>query len=226
VINLQGYGHQILLGALMTLKVAFASLTCGLVLGLLGGAAGLSRRLWLRRMIAGATGLLRGIPEFVILLICYFGLTGVLYRLTGGDVSISPFAAGVFALSIVFAAYASEAFRGAFLAVPLGQMEAAAALGLHPGQSFFLVRLPQAWRLALPSLGNQWQALLKDTSLVSVLGLEDLMRKADVAGQATDQPFTFFLTAAAIYLLFLTLSNPVIAMLERRSQRGLARVRG
>lgn len=222
---LQGYGGQLLLGAVTTLEVAFGALAIGLALGLLGGTAALSSRAVLRRGVGGLAALLRGVPEFVILLVCYFGLTRLLYSATGGMVSISPYAAGVFALSIVFGAYASEAFRGAFLAVPGGQIEAARALGLGAWATFRLVRLPQAWALVLPSLGNQWQTLLKDTSLVSVLGLEDLMRKANVAAQATKQPFLFFLAAALIYLLFLAASNPVLAALTRRMRRGLP-VRG
>ena len=130
---------------------------------------------------------------------------------------------GAFALSIVFASYASEMLRGAFLAVSRGQLEAAAALGLRPSQVLRRIHLPQAWRIALPSLNNQWQNLLKDTSLVSVLGLEELMRKASIGAQVTRQPFTFYIAAASAYLVFLGLSNPLFALLERRANRGLAR---
>ncbi len=217
---LEGYGRQLLLGAATTLEVAFAACLLGLVLGLAGGIASLSRGRWLPRVVRVATGVLRGIPEFVILLVCFFGLTGLLFRLTGGAVEVSPFVAGVVALGMTFGAFAAEAFRGAFASVPPGQLEAAASLGLSRHTSFRHVLLPQALRLAVPSLSNQWQSLLKDTSLVSVIGLQDLMRRADTAGQATGRPFDFFLVAAFVYFVFLTVSQPLLSALERRARRG------
>ena len=222
---LEGYGPQLVLGAVTTLEVAFAACLLGLGLGLAGGSASLSRRTWLRRGVRLATGLLRGVPEFVILLVCFFGLTGGLLRLTGGALQVSPFAAGVVALGLTFGAFASEAFRGAFEAVPSGQMEAATSLGLSAGSRFAHVLLPQAMRLAVPSLSNQWQTLLKDTSLVSVIGLQDLMRKADTAGQATGRPFDFFLVAAVVYFLFLAVSQPLLTGLDRRARRGMSHAR-
>ena len=223
MIDLHGYAGQIAQGALVTLGVAFSSLACGLLAGIIWALGKLSPSPLVRVPSVWIGNLLRGVPEFVILLICYFGLTSLLYQTTGGSVNLSPFAGGVFALSVVFAAYSSESFRGAFLAVPRGQIEAARALAMRPRDIFFRIHLPQAWRLALPSLNNQWQSLLKDTSLVSVLGLEELMRKADIAAQVTKQPFVFFLAAALIYFVFLNLSNPVFAFLERRASRGLSR---
>ena len=222
MIDLHGYAGQLAQGTLVTLEVAFSSLACGLLAGILWALGKLSPRVWVRAPCVWLGNLLRGIPEFVILLICYFGLTALLYRTTGGSVNLSPFAGGVFALSVVFAAYSSESFRGAFLSVPRGQLEAARALAMRPRDIFLRIHLPQAWRLALPSLNNQWQSLLKDTSLVSVLGLEELMRKTDIAAQVTKEPFVFFLATAFIYLVFLNLSNPVFRFLERRASRGMA----
>ena len=103
-----------------------------------------------------------------------------------------------------------------------GQEEAALSLGLPPAVAFRRVVLPQALRLALPSLSNQWQTLLKDTSLVSVIGLGDIMRRADSAGQATGSPFTFFLAASLLYFVFLGVSQPVLTLFERRMRRGVA----
>lgn len=214
------YAGQLLQGAWVTVQLALSSLVVGLALGLVLAAGSLSRRTPLRRAVRLCTGLLRGIPEFLIVLVCYFGLSNLINNHLDGAVEISPFAAGVFALSIVFAAYASEVFRGSFAALPRGQIEAAQAFGLTPTQTFFAVRLPQAWRIALPSLGNLWQSLLKDTSLVSVVGLEDLLKKSNMAAQATHQPFLFFLAAAAVYFVFLHASQPVFAWLERRAGRG------
>lgn len=214
------YAGQLLQGAWVTVQLALSSLVVGLALGLVLAAGSLSRRTPLRRAVRLCTGLLRGIPEFLIVLVCYFGLSNLINNHLDSAVEISPFAAGVFALSIVFAAYASEVFRGSFAALPRGQIEAAQAFGLTPTQTFFAVRLPQAWRIALPSLGNLWQSLLKDTSLVSVVGLEDLLKKSNMAAQATHQPFLFFLAAAAVYFVFLHASQPVFTWLERRAGRG------
>ncbi len=222
LLDLQGYGPQLVAGALVTLELALTCLAIGLALGLACASASLSSVAAVRLPVYWTTRLLRGVPEFVILLICYFGATRLLYALTGGAVEITPFVGGAFALSIVFAAYASEMLRGAFLAVPAGQLEAARAFGMRPLQALARIHLPQAWRIALPSLNNQWQSLLKDTSLVSVLGLEELMRKAAIGAQVTKQPFTFYITAAFAYLLFLGLSNPIFMLLERRANRGLA----
>ncbi|RLJ37887.1 ABC transporter permease [Acidovorax sp. 106] len=219
---LADYALPLLQGAWVTLQLALVSLAVGLLLGLALAACRLSTRPWLRRSVGLATALLRGVPEFVIVLVCYFGLSNLINNHLDGAIDISPFGAGVFALSVVFAAYASEVFRGAFAAVPAGQILAAQALGMRPAQVFWVVRLPQAWRIALPSLGNLWQSLLKDTSLVSVVGLEDLLKKAHMAAQFTHQPFVFYLAVAAAYLALLALSHPLQAALERRAQRGYA----
>jgi len=214
---LAGFGPQLLAGAAVTLELAFGALVLGLALGLAGAAAKLSPRRWISRPVTLLLNLLRGVPEFLILLIVYFGAA----QLVGDDLAPGPFGAGVFALGIVFGAYASETFRGGFLSVPLGQVEAARAFGMTPIQTFFLVRLPQAWRVALPGIGNLWQGLVKDTSLVSVVGLEELLRKTNIAAQVTKDPFPFYLSAMAIYLAIVTLSNPVFAWAERRASRGV-----
>lgn len=221
--GLYGYELQLLQGALVTIEVALASTAIGIVLGVLGALGKLSHHRWLSRPVTVVTDLLRGVPEFVILLICYFGLTNLLNHWFSARVDVSPFGGGVFALSIVFGAYASEVFRGAFLGVPIGQLEAARAFGMRPRRIFFRIHLPQAWRLALPSLNNQWQNVVKDSALVSVLGLEELMRKAQIGGQVTKHPFNFYLAAALVYLVFLALSNPLFSLLERRASRGFLR---
>jgi His/Glu/Gln/Arg/opine family amino acid ABC transporter permease subunit len=217
--DLAGFGPQLLAGAAVTVELAFGALALGLVLGLLGAAAKLSPVGWVRIPVTLFLNLLRGVPEFLILLIVYFGAA----QLVGDDLAPGPFGAGVFALGIVFGAYASETFRGGFLAVPPGQLEAARAFGMKRRQVFFLIHLPQAWRFALPGIGNLWQGLVKDTSLVSVVGLEELVRKANIAAQVTKHPFPFYLAAMAIYLAIITLSIPAFAWLERRANRGVRR---
>ncbi len=218
--SLLSYSAQILAGASVTLQLALASLCCGLVLGLALAACKLSNHRGLRFSVNLLTNFLRGIPEFLILLICYFGASNLINNYFDGAFEISPFVGGIFALSIVFSANASEVFRGAFAAVPKGQVEAARAYGFTRTQVFFYTQLPQAWRIALPSLNNMWQSLLKDTSLVSIVGLEDMLKKADIAAQFTKQPFIFFLAVAGIYFVFLMLSNPVFSFLEKIANRG------
>ncbi len=217
--DLAGFGAQLFVGALVTLELAAAALAFGLLLGLLGATAKLSPVSWVRAPVTFVLNLLRGVPEFLILLIVYFGAADLL----GDQFSLGPFAAGTFALGLVFGAYSSETFRGGFLAVPNGQIEAARAFGMTPAQTFFRIRLPQAWRFALPGIGNLWQGMVKDTSLVSVLGLEETLRKASIAAEVTKHPFPFYLAAMAIYLAITTMSNPTFAWLERRASRGIAR---
>jgi len=224
VVDLLPWGWQLAAGALVTLELAFASLAVGLVLGIAAATAKLSSVGWIREPVALLTNLIRGVPEFLILLICFYSLSDAVRRLTGASFEVNPFVAGVFALSIVFGAYASEVFRGALLAVPKGQMEAARAFGMRPSQIFFRIRLPQAWRFALPSLGNQWQGLVKDTSLVSVIGLEELMRKAEIgAGHLPKRQFDFYMVAALLFLVLWAVSTPIFGALEKRANRGVRR---
>jgi His/Glu/Gln/Arg/opine family amino acid ABC transporter permease subunit len=221
--DLKGFGDQILIGAGLTLAVAALSLVLGLIIGGLGAAAKLSRRRALRALADAYTTLVRGVPELLILLLLYFGGTVFLTWVAGEYVEVNGFGAGLFALSILCGAYTTEVLRAAIQAVPKGQIEAARALGLRQAAVVRKVLLPQVWRLALPGLGNVWLVLMKDTSLISVVGLEELMRKSNIAAGATHQPFTFYAVAALVYLLFTTVSVIGIALLERRARRGLAR---
>jgi polar amino acid transport system permease protein len=140
-----------------------------------------------------------------------------------GHVEFSPFAAGVVALAMVFAAFAAEVLRGAFQAVPEGQIMAGLAIGMTKRQIFWRIKLPLLWRYALPGMGNLWLNLLKDTALVSVIALDDLMRATKVAVGVTKQPFTFYLTACLIYWALCIVSELVLAQLERRANRGVRR---
>ncbi|MBN3788476.1 ABC transporter permease subunit [Burkholderia sp. Ac-20353] len=219
---LVNYGAQLAAGALVTLELALAALCAGMLLGIAGATAKLSSVRWLSGAAYAVTDFLRGIPEFLILLICYFGLSHLLNTQFDGAITVSPFSAGVIALAVVFGAYASEMFRGAFVAVPAGQVEAARAYGMTRLQTLWFVRLPQAWRICLPSLNNMWQNLLKDTSLVSIVGLEDMLRKANIAAQFTKQPFVFYVAVGVVYFGFLAVSNPAFAWLERIAGRGYA----
>lgn len=217
--DLHGFGHLLLAGTWITLKLAFTSLFFGLILGLIGAAAKLSPIRALRWIATTYTTLIRGIPELLLVLIIYFGTTEVLLRLFDQYIEISAFAAGVTALSIAFGAYATEVFRSALQEIPKGQRESAMAMGLNRWQTFTRILMPQLWRIAIPGLGNLFLVLLKDTALVSVIGLDDLMRQAYVAAGFTKLPFTFYLAAAFIYLLLTIIFMQVIRWLELRANR-------
>ena len=217
--DLHGFGHLLLAGTWITLKLAFTSLFFGLLLGLIGAAAKLSPIRALRWIATTYTTLIRGIPELLLVLIIYFGTTELLLRLFDKYIEISAFAAGVTALSIAFGAYATEVFRSALQEIPKGQRESAMAMGLSRWQTFTRILMPQLWRIAIPGLGNLFLVLLKDTALVSVIGLDDLMRQAYVAAGFTKLPFTFYLAAAFIYLLLTIIFMQAIRLMEIRANR-------
>jgi His/Glu/Gln/Arg/opine family amino acid ABC transporter permease subunit len=202
-----GFFIQLIEGAWITVQLAFCALLLGLILGLLGALAEASRVAVLRRIVTAIITSIRGLPELVVIFLVYFGGAFLLSVLLNHYVNVSSFLAGVLALALLFGSYASQTFRGAFLAIPQGQIEAGRALGLNRRQLFFYIQLPQAWRYALPGLGNLWLVLLKDTALVSLIGLPDLMNRAQAASSATHQPFTFYLAAAMFYLIMTSISQ-------------------
>jgi polar amino acid transport system permease protein len=227
--DLHGFGHLLWEGAWITIQLALASLFFGLIIGLAGASAKLSSIAPLRWLATGYTTLIRGIPELLLVLTIYFGgsmlLMAIAERFGYTDyIEVSAFAAGVTALSIAFGAYATEVFRAAIQALPKGQWESAYALGLPRLTTFYRIILPQVWRLALPGLGNLFQVLLKDTALVSVVGLNDIMRQAYVATGSTKEPFTFYMAAALIYLGLTAISTLITTYLERASNPAEKRV--
>ena len=205
--------------AWMTLGLALASLVGGMVLALAFSAAELSKQRALVWPVATLTTLIRGLPELLVVLFIYFGSTQVLFLITGEYVEFSPFACGVLALSLLFASYATQTLRAALNAVPAGQRLAAMALGLGKGHIFFRIVLPQAWRHALPGLGNQWLVLLKDTALVSLIGVNEMMRQAQMASASTYQPFTWYAAAALIYLAISLVSEFGLKQASRYTRR-------
>lgn len=221
MINLQGFGPQLLQGVMTTLQLAAVSLIFGVIIGLAAAMAKLSPIRWLARGVDIATNLLRGLPELLTILILYYGVQNLFNAIFEDYVEVDGFTAGVAALSLVFGSYASETFRGAFLAIPAGQIEAAKSFGMSPFLIFRRIQLPQVWRYALPGLGNLWLVLIKDTSLVSVVGLQELMRKTQIATSVTKSPFTFYSVAAAIFIGLTLLSTFVLLWLEKRSRRGV-----
>lgn len=226
--NLHGFGPQLLAGAIVTLQLAMAALCVGLVLGILGALSKSSSVTPLRMLGNGYTTIIRGIPELLVVLVVYFGSSGALTAIAalfGHDefVELDPFTAGTLALGLTFGAYATEVFRGALLTIPAGHIEAAQSLGLGRWRIFVRVILPQLWRIALPGLGNLFLVLLKDTSLISVIGLDELMRKSQIGTGFSKEPFTFFGVAALIYLGMTVITNGILILMERHANRGYRR---
>ncbi|CAM5195079.1 Histidine transport system permease protein OS=Castellaniella defragrans OX=75697 GN=HNR28_003181 PE=3 SV=1 [Castellaniella defragrans] len=225
---LNGYGPLILAGTWVTIQLALLSLAVAVVLGLLGAWAKLSGS-WLPRLVATAyTTLIRGVPDLVLMLLIFFSMQIYLNDLTdllGLDaINIDPFAAGVLTLGFIYGAYFAETFRGAFMAVPHGQLESATAYGMREFQVFRRILFPQMMRHALPGVGNNWQVLLKSTALVSLIGLSDLVKVAQDAGNVTFRVFLFISVTGLIYLALTTVSNVLLMWLDRRYSAGVRKV--
>ncbi|KAF1050681.1 MAG: Histidine transport system permease protein HisQ [Stenotrophomonas maltophilia] len=223
--SLGGYGPILVQGTWMTVKLSLASLLLSVLLGLLGASAKLSRNRLLRIPATIYTTLIRGIPDLVLMLLIFYSLQTWLADLTDymewDYIEIDPFSAGIITLGFIYGAYFTETFRGAILAVPRGQLEAASAYGLSRAQRFRFVLFPQMMRFALPGLGNNWMVLIKATALVSIIGLSDVVRAAQDAGKSSYRLFFFLIVAALVYLAFTSLSNLVLNALERRFAIGV-----
>lgn len=216
MLQLQGYGDLLLQGTWLTIKLAVVSLVLGLIFGLLGAVAKSSKITLLRKLADFYTTVVRGLPELLVVFGIYFGgdiLIATLAKQFGhtGRIDISSFWAGVVALSVMFGAYATEVFRMALSEIPKGQWESAESLGMRPWLIFWRIILPQMWLVALPSLGNLTLVLLKDTALVSLIGLKDLIYYSSRAAQSTQAPFTFYLVAALIYLCLTAVVTAMIS---------------
>lgn len=228
--------HPLASAAGMTVGLAVCALVLGLILAMLFAVWEMAR--W-KPVAWGGTALvtlLRGLPEILVVLFIYFGSSQLLLILADGftlDVGVaelpiklnietfevSPFLCGVIALALLYAAYASQTLRGALKAVPQGQRESGQALGLSKAAIFFRLIMPQMWRHALPGLGNQWLVLLKDTALVSLISVNDLMLQTKSIATRTQEPFTWYVIAAVIYLVITLFSQYVLKCIELRTTR-------
>jgi His/Glu/Gln/Arg/opine family amino acid ABC transporter permease subunit len=210
------YQGQLIQGLLTTLAVAVGSLLVGSLIAVVLAPLAIYGRPIVRRIIMGYVGLIRGLPELLVIFLIFYGGTVVLTNVTGRYFEVDAMSAGIAALSVVAAAYLTEILRGALLSVPAGQWEAALALGFRRPRAFRLVVLPQMMARALPGLANQWLVILKESALVSVVGLEELMRKSVVAAGATHQPLAFYLTAACLYVMITGVSTILLKAYESR----------
>ncbi len=217
-----GYGLQLVQGAVVTLGVAVVALALGTGIGIVLGAVKTYGTRPLRYVVEAYTSIIRGVPDLIVIYLIYFGSTVALTKLTGQYVNVNGFSAGVFSLAFIFSAYASDIFRGAIRQVPRGQIEAAKALGLSGRVMFFKIVLPQAWRLAIPGFGNLSIILLKQTSLISVIGLEELLRASAVVSGATREPFQVYSVTALIYFCMTSVASYGLRWMRIRSNRGYA----
>ncbi len=222
------YMPAILKGTWITIAVASCSVVIAVLLGLLGAWGKLADSK-VANLFAGAyTTLIRGIPDLVLMLLLFYGgqtLLNELGEATGwwGYVEINHFTAGVFTIGFIFGAYMTETFRGAFLAIPRGQVEAGIACGMSGPLVFIRIIWPQLVRYALPSFFNNWLVLLKTTALVSVMGLHEVVWESFSAGRSTRQLFSFFFVTLVIYLVLTAVSDTGLRWLDRKYSVGIRR---
>ncbi len=231
--DLAGYGPQLLSGTVTTIELSLLSLLVSFLLGLLGATAKLSKNRIFKSVATIYTTIIRGVPDLVLMLLIFYSLQiwvndvtdwlNSLQSTYSFGLQLDPFTSGTITLGFIYGAYFTETFRGAFLAVPKGQLEAARAFGMRPGLVFRRVLFPQMMRHALPGLGNNWQVILKATALVSIIGLSDVIKAAQAAGEATYRSFFFICLAGAVYLVLTIISNGVLMLLERKYAIGVRR---
>lgn len=222
---LYGFGPVLWAGTVQTIELSVLSLATAVALGLIGAVAKLSHNRVLRAIATGYTTLIRSVPDLVLMLLLFYSIQIWLNQFTdllGWDqIDIDPFVAGVLTLGFIYGAYFTETFRGAFLSVPRGQLEAGSAYGMTNWQVFTRIMFPQMMRFALPGIGNNWQVLVKSTALVSIIGLADVVKASQDAGKGTLRFFFFTLIAGAVYLAITTMSNFVLMWLEKRYSTGV-----
>lgn len=223
-----GWGGAMVRAAGMTLLVAVLGFLAGGVVGTGIAAAKLSRNPVARLFGTTYTTVLRGIPDLLVIYLFYFGGSTVLTAIARafgaeGFVGVPALATGALALGIVSGAYQAEVLRGAYLALPRGELEAARSVGMSPGLMFRRIVVPQVLRYAVPGLGNVWQLVLKESALISVVGLVELLRQSQIGSGSTREPFPFYITAGILYLAITTLSGWGFGRLEAHAMRGVRR---
>ncbi len=220
-----GWGDELFIATLMTIAVSITAMLIGFFFALIFTPLKLSKNKFFNFIANTYTTIIRGVPELLVIYLFFFGGTGaVMYvaSIFGYNeyIEINAFITGAFAIGIISGAYSTEVFRGAIQSIDKGQFEASKVLGLNKFFQFFKIILPQTLRLAIPNLSNVWQITLKDTSLISVTGLVEIMRQSYVAAGSTRDPLFFYSFAAVLYLLLTFLSLKLINRLEIKYSRG------
>jgi len=220
-----GWGDELFYATLMTIAVAITAMIIGFFFALIFTPLKLSKNKFLNLIANTYTTIIRGIPELLVIYLFFFGGSAAVMFVAsifgyGEYIEINAFITGAFSIGIISGAYSTEVFRGAIQSIDKGQFEAANVLGLSKFGKFFKIILPQTLRLAIPNLSNVWQITLKDTSLISVTGLIEIMRQSYVAAGSTRDPLFFYSFAAVLYLLLTFLSMKLINRLETKYSRG------
>jgi len=220
-----GWGDELFYATLMTIAVAITAMLIGFFFALIFTPLKLSKNKFLNLIANSYTTVIRGVPELLVIYLFFFGGSAAIMFVAsifgyGEYIEINAFMTGAFSIGIISGAYSTEVFRGAIQSIDKGQFEAANVLGLSKFGKFFKIILPQTLRLALPNLSNVWQITLKDTSLISVTGLVEIMRQSYVAAGSTRDPLFFYSFAAVLYLLLTFLSMKLINRLEAKYSRG------
>ncbi|RKF17487.1 ABC transporter permease [Alginatibacterium sediminis] len=232
MLDLHGYGPSIFAGAIVTIEIALLSLLVALILGMLTAVGRLSGSRVGNAIATAYTTVIRGVPDLVLMLLIFFGAQIMVNAVSDWVldtydieyyININEFVAGVTTIGFIFGAYMAETFRGAFLAVDSGQMEAGKAYGMNKYQVFRRITFPQMMRHAIPGIGNNWLVLVKTTALVSVIGLSDMVRLAKEASGAVHEPFKFFIPVAIVYLAITSVSEIGLKLLENRFNAGTVR---
>jgi len=208
----QGAAHLkfLLAGIGLTLSISTISLTASIIVGPLVALPGLARQPWLRAFKRIYVETFRSIPVLVMILWVYYGFPVVI------GLALGPFSAGILALTLCDSAFEAEVFRGGIQSIEKGQLEAADSLGLNYYQKMRLVILPQAIRRMLPPLGNQFVYMLKMSSLVSVIGLQELTRRANELTVSVYRPLEIYSVLVAEYLLLILVASWMVRRLEAR----------
>ena len=222
-----GWGDELFYATLMTIAVSITAMLIGFLFALIFTPLKLSKNRFLNLIANTYTTIIRGVPELLVIYLFFFGGSAAVMFVAsifgyGEYIEINAFITGAFSIGIISGAYSTEVFRGAIQSIDKGQFEAANVLGLGKFGKFFKVILPQTLRLALPNLSNVWQITLKDTSLISVTGLVEIMRQSYVAAGSTRDPLFFYSFAAVLYLLLTFLSMKLINKLEVKYSRGFS----
>ena len=220
-----GWGDELFFATLMTVAVALAAIFIGFLLAAIFASFKLSNNRILKLIGSIYTTVFRGVPELLVIYLFFFGSSGAVMYVASifgydGYIEVNAFLTGAISIGIISGAYSTEVFRGAVQSIDKGQFEAAKVLGLSKFAKFYKIILPQVLRLAIPNLSNVWQITLKDTSLISVTGLVEIMRQSYIAAGSTRDPLFFYSFAALLYLLLTFLSMKLINKLEIKYSRG------
>jgi len=220
-----GWGDELFVATLMTIAVSITAMGIGFLFSLIFTPLKLSKHKTLNLIANFYTTVIRGVPELLVIYLLFFGGSGAIMYVAQifgyyDYIEINAFVTGSFAIGVISGAYSTEVFRGAILSIDKGQFEASKVLGLNKYIHFFKVIMPQMLRLALPNISNVWQITLKDTSLISVTGLVEIMRQSYIAAGSTRDPLFFYSFAAVLYLLLTFISMKFLNRLEKKYSRG------